>query len=224
MPGSLSPRRARSRQRKEAAIIDVAMRLVDRHGIDAVTVARIAAAMDWSVGTMYRYFPSKDALLAVLQAQVLERYRDALSQDLPAMGTNPLHRIIGSVRHCVAWFSARPGHWALIGMGLAHPRPLVDSTAAMPMIAEALGIIELAVTPIDDGTEAALFEAGDGTTRALVLWAHVQGVLQMRKLTRFAAIGLDLKSVLDLGLRSILVGWGAPRDAVDAALAAQEPA
>jgi AcrR family transcriptional regulator len=200
------------------------MRLVERHGIEAVTVARIADAMDWSTGTMYRYFSSKDALLAVLQVRVLARYRAALSECLSAITEGPLVEIAASVRHSVTWFLARPDHWALIGMGLAHPQPLVSDAAAEPLIAEALGLVALIAKPIGQAAANGALEPGDDAVRVLVLWAHVQGVLQMRKLTRFPHIGLNIHDVLDNGLRAILVGWGAPTDEIDAVLAAERPA
>ncbi len=215
MPDQLSPRRARTRQRKESAIIDVAMQLVEKDGIEAVTVARIAHAMDWSLGTMYRYFPSKDVLMGVLHARVLHDYRHALEAHLSTATAVPIDQLIRLVRYSVQWFSDRPDHWALIGMGLAHPQPLINDTAAVPMITEALNVVRLVVTPIEHAVQQGQLEDGDGPTRALVLWAHVQGVLQMRKLTRFPSMDLELHNVLDAGLQAILIGWGADGQALN---------
>ena len=221
MQNALSPRRLRTRQRKESAIIAVAMRLVEEDGIEAVTVGRIAEAMDWSVGTMYRYFPSKDDLFGALHTRILSEYGQALTLHLANFNTDPIASIVECVRYSVQWFLGRPDQWALIGMGLAHPKTLMDDVAAQPMVIEAVHVVGIAAKPIDQAAASGLLNAGDPTIRALVLWAHVQGVLQMRKLTRFPTVGLDIDAILHAGIGAILLGWGAPQAAVDRALANQ---
>jgi len=199
------------------------MKLIEKDGIEAVTVARIARAMDWSLGTMYRYFPSKDALMGALHARVLHNYRQALQTHLRDNQTDPLGDLIDLVRYSVEWFTHRPDHWALIGMGLAHPQPLVQDDTAMPMVSEAMDVIQVVVQTIEQNVQAGQLTAGNGPTRALVLWAHVQGVLQMRKLTRFDLMQLDLQNILDAGLRAILLGWGAPVETLNTHLPAETP-
>lgn len=222
MQNGLSPRRLRTRQRKESAIIAVAMRLVEEDGIEAVTVGRIAAAMDWSVGTMYRYFPSKDALFGALHTRILSEYGRALTLHLANFNADPIAAVVECVRYSVRWFLGRPDHWALIGMGLAHPRTLMDDESAQPMVREAIQVVRIAVKPIDEATTSGLLNEGDAVVRALVLWAHVQGILQMRKLTRFPSVGLDIDAVLHAGIGAILLGWGAPPAVVDRALESRQ--
>lgn len=59
-------RRARSRREMRAAILDVAGRLVEEEGIDALTIRAVAQAIGYSPGAIYEYFESKEVILASL--------------------------------------------------------------------------------------------------------------------------------------------------------------
>jgi len=44
-------------------VIAAAVELFNQHGVDNVTMEQIAEAADIARGTLYNYFPSKDALI-----------------------------------------------------------------------------------------------------------------------------------------------------------------
>ena len=64
-------RRTRKRQARRDALLDLAADLVDRHGVDGVTMAALAEAADYAPASLYTYFPSRSALLAALQQRAL---------------------------------------------------------------------------------------------------------------------------------------------------------
>lgn len=57
-------RRERKRQQTLDHLADTALRLFEALGYDAVTMEQIAAQADVAKGTLYNYFPVKEALLA----------------------------------------------------------------------------------------------------------------------------------------------------------------
>jgi AcrR family transcriptional regulator len=59
-----SNRRARKRRQLIERVADIAFGLFEEQGYEAVTMEQIAAAADIAKGTLYRYFPLKEALLA----------------------------------------------------------------------------------------------------------------------------------------------------------------
>jgi AcrR family transcriptional regulator len=65
------PRQERSRLTVEA-ILDAAARVFERHGYAAGTTNRIAERAGVSIGSLYQYFPNKDAILVAL----VERHLD----------------------------------------------------------------------------------------------------------------------------------------------------
>jgi len=75
------PRQARAQATVEAIVKATSRVLVDE-GYDRASTNRIALAAGVSIGSLYQYFPSKEALVAALVEHHLERMRDALSQSL----------------------------------------------------------------------------------------------------------------------------------------------
>ncbi|MFT7579966.1 MAG: AcrR family transcriptional regulator, partial [Myxococcota bacterium] len=59
-------RRAQRRETRKQEMLDAAMGIVLDEGIEALTIARIAARLDAAVGALYRYFPGKEALIVGL--------------------------------------------------------------------------------------------------------------------------------------------------------------
>ena len=88
-----SPRQARSRATVDA-ILSAAARVLTREGYAAFTTNRVAEVAGVSVGSLYQYFPSKEALIAALS----QRHLDAIAatlRDVPAaMAGRPLPDVI----------------------------------------------------------------------------------------------------------------------------------
>src|SRR5256885_17137254 len=59
------PRQERSRETVEA-IVEAAAQVFERHGYAAGTTNRIAERAGVSIGSLYQYFPNKDAIVAEL--------------------------------------------------------------------------------------------------------------------------------------------------------------
>src|ERR1700744_1395690 len=59
------PRQERSLQKVEL-ILEAAVRLLEKGGYDALTTNAIAATAGGRIGTLYQYFPNKDAILDAL--------------------------------------------------------------------------------------------------------------------------------------------------------------
>ncbi len=67
--GALQPRRRPVQERSTAtveAILQAAAQVFERHGYAAGTTNRIAERAGVSIGTLYQYFPNKDAILVAL--------------------------------------------------------------------------------------------------------------------------------------------------------------
>jgi AcrR family transcriptional regulator len=69
---STRQRRDREARRRRQSILDAARDVFWRHGYAAATIPKVAAAAELAPGTLYLYFPSKDALYAELLAEGYE--------------------------------------------------------------------------------------------------------------------------------------------------------
>lgn len=89
------PRQPRAVETR-ARILDAAAQVFEEHGYDAGTTNRIAAAAGMSVGSLYQYFPNKDAILVeLLDAHIAAgaaRVHDAMERLLAADAS--LHAIV----------------------------------------------------------------------------------------------------------------------------------
>jgi AcrR family transcriptional regulator len=93
---ALKPRREPSQERSRDtvdAILDAAARVFERHGYAAGTTNRIAERAGVSVGSLYQYFPNKDAILVALTRRHLAEGRaiigplfDELTSAPPPLG------------------------------------------------------------------------------------------------------------------------------------------
>lgn len=68
-----NPQQARS-QARIAAALDAAVRLLEREGAEAVTTTRVALEASMAVGSVYRYFPDKAAILDTLWTRYLAEF------------------------------------------------------------------------------------------------------------------------------------------------------
>ncbi len=75
------PRQARSAQTRRR-ILDAAAHIFSAHGYVAGTTNRIAEAAEMSIGSLYQYFPNKDAILAALIDEHIEAGEELLIQRL----------------------------------------------------------------------------------------------------------------------------------------------
>jgi AcrR family transcriptional regulator len=97
-------RRALTNRRKEAsqarsratveALVDATARILVREGFDKASTNRIAAVAGVSVGSLYQYFPGKEALVAA----VIERHQQEIMQlvrgELAQVASQPLKQAV----------------------------------------------------------------------------------------------------------------------------------
>jgi AcrR family transcriptional regulator len=94
----------RSQAARRRRVLDATFRLADAGGFDAVQMRDVAAAADVAVGTVYRYFISKERLLLEAMAEQQERLLAHLRRNPPAEATaaervtSVLRRANGSLR------------------------------------------------------------------------------------------------------------------------------
>src|SRR5262245_2560603 len=93
-----SPRKVPRQERSVAlvdAILAAALRLLQKSGFSRSTTNHIAELAGVSVGSLYQYFPSKDAIFAKLINRVLSDNENLLLSRLEAMQGAPLEAIVG---------------------------------------------------------------------------------------------------------------------------------
>jgi AcrR family transcriptional regulator len=104
------PQQARS-QATVHAILEATIVVLDREGMDAATTTRIAEVAGVSVGTLYQYFPHRDAILNALQDREFQRAL-ALVESVLSEGNldeAPRQTVTGIVKGLAGLYGASPG-------------------------------------------------------------------------------------------------------------------
>jgi AcrR family transcriptional regulator len=91
------PRQARS-TRLVADILEASARVLVRYGAHRFTTARVAEAAGISVGSLYQYFPNKEAILFRLQAEEWGQTMGELHRILGDASMPPFERLRAAVR------------------------------------------------------------------------------------------------------------------------------
>jgi len=139
---------ARAAQRRDS-LLDAAARLLAERGYEAITTNAIAREASAAVGTVYDYFPNKDAVLAAL----LERYRQRLEQlllrTLAEAGGADLDGLVDHGVRAFARFYREETGYAELWLGSQLTGPLRSAGAAWgerfggllgALVAERLGV------------------------------------------------------------------------------------
>ncbi|HHH28143.1 MAG TPA: TetR/AcrR family transcriptional regulator [Polyangiaceae bacterium] len=231
---ALSPRRQRARARRTERIVGSAMDLIAAEGFDALTMTRLADELDLSVGALYRYFRSKDALVAELQGRAIATIRGqlvALRADLAqalCVGTSPrvasCTELLAIADHYLLMREREPRLYRLVAATLSDPRHLVDdaeAAAVAPSFTAALGEV---ASSFDAAVASGALEEGSALRRTVAYWTALHGVSLVGKLERLApaAAGDELLGARRLGrdlAATMLRGWGADPDDLGAARA-----
>jgi AcrR family transcriptional regulator len=85
-----APRKKPAQKRSRAtvdAIVDATARVLVRDGYDALSTNRVAREARVSVGSLYQYFPGKEALVAAVMEQYASRMQENIAARLQDAGT-----------------------------------------------------------------------------------------------------------------------------------------
>ncbi len=102
-PQTLTEKQSARRRR----VLEAAMELASEGGYEAVQMRDVAARADVALGTLYRYFSSKDQLLAAVRAD----WTDALERKLarqPLQGDTRAERVIDFLTRATRPLERRP--------------------------------------------------------------------------------------------------------------------
>jgi AcrR family transcriptional regulator len=91
-----APRQQRSKQLVED-ILEAAIRVLSHEGAKRFTTARVAETAGVSVGSLYQYFPNKEAILFRLQTDEWKRTGDLMQSILTDTSRVPLDRLRDTV-------------------------------------------------------------------------------------------------------------------------------
>ncbi|WP_108125083.1 TetR/AcrR family transcriptional regulator [Saccharospirillum mangrovi] len=101
---TVKPRKSPRQRRSEAtvdSILEAAARILETHGFAGYTTNAVASLAGVSIGSLYQYFPTKEAITAsLITRESKELWQDIAAIDLHADGQAPLHALVqAAVEH-----------------------------------------------------------------------------------------------------------------------------
>jgi AcrR family transcriptional regulator len=140
-------------------------------GYDAVQMRDVAARADVAMGTVYRYFTSKDHLLAATLVYWVEQLDNRLAQ-LPAQGDTAAARVMDALDRALRAMGRQPRLVGAVFTALASPDPAaIECQQQISFLME--GIITRAIgdrQPVDISDRARII--GHVWYSALVGWVN----------------------------------------------------
>jgi len=122
--GRTKPRLRRPRQRRALETVDVIVRattqILSRDGVEGLTTNRVAEKAGVSIGSVYQYFPDKDALIDEVRRRYEVAFRERMLGLVATIGALPMPEAIArSVRTLIALHAEDPGlHNAVSAAGV----------------------------------------------------------------------------------------------------------
>ena len=117
-------KRARNQAARRQRVIGAAVALASDGGYEAVQMRDVASRADVALGTLYRYFPSKDHLLIAALAEQVTALQRRLAQK-PARGTSSADRVVDVLRRASRALERAPRLTAAMVHALSSPDPSV---------------------------------------------------------------------------------------------------
>ncbi|MEI7703425.1 MAG: TetR/AcrR family transcriptional regulator [Deltaproteobacteria bacterium] len=175
------PRKAPTQQRSRAtvdAIVDATARVLVRDGYDALSTNRVAREAGVSVGSLYQYFPGKEALVAAVMEMHASRMQESIAERMrnSAPAATPEEVATEMIRAMLAAQAAEPRlHRVLVEQ--------VPRIGALRRLHELFGNYERLVEAwLESNSER--IEVQDARMASFVLVAAVEGLVNRAALDR----------------------------------------
>jgi TetR/AcrR family transcriptional regulator, cholesterol catabolism regulator len=184
----------KSQVARRSRVIDAALRLGADGGYDAVQMRDVAGEAGVALGTIYRYFASKDHLLAACQVEFARAEQHRLELR-PTQGDTPADRVVDVLRRATRAQERQPQLTAAMVTAISSPDPAV-SGCQREVTAVMAAVLARPMGAIDPRLKAEI-------TRALshVWFSALLG--WVNGWTNVGAVGEELESAARLLLRDI---------------------
>jgi AcrR family transcriptional regulator len=118
----VTERRLKEREERIRSILEAALHVFAREGLRPATMDAIATEAQLGKGTIYYYFPSKEALLEELVAGLAGEYFRGLLEGAAGRAT-PVAIAQGIIEQLIAHYKRKPELFHVIHMVLGEPEP-----------------------------------------------------------------------------------------------------
>lgn len=218
-------RRARMR-----TFADASLHIVATEGLAALTMSRLAEELGTVPSAVYRYFPSKGALITAVQCDAIERLTASYELIRNYSEARFAEARLDSDALCVTrlvmfgrWFCAtadtHPEELRLLQMIMSERSQGLDPDGGFEVLPVAMVLLGQAAERLDEAESLGLTRPGESLERVIVWAAALGGVLETDALARFLPELLGDGRLARTTNLDLLRGWGVSDEALAAATA-----
>ncbi|PCJ67995.1 MAG: hypothetical protein COA62_15265 [Rhodobiaceae bacterium] len=209
-----------NRSRKMREILGVALDLACDGGLDNLTLHRLAGRMKRSVAAVYRYFPSREAVISELQ-RLIATHINLIANDAQARvatwaskqddlnpGDRALAAILARTLAYGIYAEATPDELGMVTRYLSTPDKMLperDATHVFEIVSDSLDDLTAAIAHAQ--THKMLTPA-DPHDRAVMLWAALQGSIDVLRVVQRGGRSPHTNLTRHM-IETLMVGWGA---------------
>jgi AcrR family transcriptional regulator len=201
-----TPKQARSRQRFDH-VLETAAQMFAQHGYEPVTTNAIAEQAGISIGSLYQFFPNKEAILEAIAA----RYQDEmLSTVVVPWGDDgqlpPISVVFERVIQGFMQFAATHSAFQTIFVKTSSTPPVAEITGRIhrEMVTQVEALITAYFPQADPGWRRLEASIGIGIVKGLMPLADPPDAIPAPRLAQ------EIKAALKAHLRSALIRAGYP--------------
>ncbi len=205
----------RRRKAQIEKLLDTAMKIVSIDGAEALTMQNLAHRLDFTPGALYRYYSSKDQIIAELQIKCIQEFNNVFELAKNKINESVKNSELRSIVFIVTigeifgnFAFEEPLKFGFLTNILVEPKVMVDDINTSKVADEFKNLFLKVSFPFFEAVNKKIMNPGNPAERALIYIASLQGILQLRKLSRIDS-GLFDPVLLRKNLtKSLLLGWG----------------
>jgi len=153
-------------------MLQEAVQVIQRQGVDALTLRRVGERLGVSRTALYRHFASKDALLTAVAAEGFRTFRQALVEAWIGAGKGQAGFAAMGLAY-VRFALSHPSHYRVMFGGYVRPGDLPRDPSGGT---DAFGVL---VGAIVEQQGQGLIRDDDPQTLALYIWSVVHGIAML---------------------------------------------
>lgn len=212
-----------NRRHRMRRFADASLHIVATEGLAALTMSRLAEELDTVPSAVYRYFPSKGALITAVQCDAIERLtasfgliRASSEERFAELGLDDHDLTATRLLLFGRWFCATAvthlEELRLLQMIMSYRTHELDPEGGFDVLPVAMVLLGQAAECLDTAEAQGLVTPGQSLERVIVWAAALGGVLETDSLARYVPELLgDGRLARNTNL-DLLRGWGVPDD------------
>ena len=189
-----------------AVLIDTTLRLIEKVGVENVTMREVAKLAGVSSGAPFRHFADRSALMTAVAEEAMGRLREEVAASLKkAERKNPLLRFRAIGEAYLHWATRNPSHFKVIS-----DRRLIDFDGSPSLCRHNQEIQAVGTRLLSEAQQQGLIPDVDIVQVQLAGRALVYGFARMYSDGHFSSWGLDERRVDQIGQSVLDAFFNAP--------------